>query len=241
MTSEATRSFNHIYPQIIELAGVAGAGKSTLLRAMNQRNGKIKRPPLPSKVFYLPFLRRIFSTWLPLYLKSYRDSRWLTLEEIRNMGYLDTWLSYIRTINRTRQNIYVLDPGSAYWLSSLQAFGPHITKNPQYQSWWKNKFEQWSSALDAIIWLDAPEDLCLQRVLSRDEWHVIKERPVDSALCELKCYRDYYEQIIPDMASKHPLKVLHFHTDQISTDQMVDQIFSDVDLWGKLNQPSSEV
>jgi deoxyadenosine/deoxycytidine kinase len=134
-----------------------------------------------------------------------------------------------------------LDPGSVHWLSSLQEFGPPITKHPEYQRWWKNKLEQWSSALDVIIWLEAPEDLCLQRVLTRDEWHEIKYVSNNSALEELKCYRECYERIIPEMASRHSIKVFHFHTDQISTEQMVDQIFSEVDLWGKLNQPSRDV
>jgi shikimate kinase len=241
MNLETIGSVHPNYPHIVELAGVAGAGKSTLLRAMMARNGNIRPFPLLPKIYYLPSLLGIYRKWLPLYLIKLRTSRWFTMQEIRNMGYLDTRLSYIRATNRIRQNIYVLDPGSVYWLSSLQGLGPQITKNPNYQSWWKNKFEQWSSALDAIIWLDSPEDLCLQRVLSRDEWHVIKELPVDNALREIKCYRDWYSQIIPDMASKHSLKVFHFQTDQISTEQMVNQIFSDVDLWGKLDQPSRDV
>jgi hypothetical protein len=232
---EVTSSMSDNYPQIIELAGVAGAGKSTLMKAMMQKNGSIMPFPPPSKIYYLPFLPRIISKWLPLYLKKFRSSRWFTLQEIRNMGYLETWLSYIRSKSSNGQNIYVLDPGSVHWLSSLQAYGPPITKHPLFQSWWKNKFDQWSSGLTAIIWCDAPEDACLQRVLSRDEWHEIKEMSIDSALSELRCYRDFYEHIIPDMTSNHAIKLFHFHTDKISTEQMVEQIFSDADLWKKID------
>jgi hypothetical protein len=219
-------------PHIIEMAGVAGTGKSTLMKAMMQRNKKIKAVPLPVKISYLPFLMKITLTWLPLYLKNYRKSRWFSVQEIRNMGYLDTWISFIHSKARTKEDVFVLDPGSVHWLSALQEFGPPITKHPQYQRWWKNKCEQWSSTLDAIIWLDAPEDLCLQRVLSRDEWHEIKDLPHHSALRELKCYRESYQRIIPEMASQHSLKMFYFRTDQISTEQMINQIFSDIDLGG---------
>jgi deoxyadenosine/deoxycytidine kinase len=230
--------FAHPNPHIIELAGVAGAGKSTLLKAMMQRNSKIRPFPVPPKIFYLPYLLKISVKWLPLYIIKYRKDRWLTLQSIRNMGYLDTWLSFVRSKTRTEQNIFVLDPGSVHWLTYFQAFGPQITKHPRYQSWWKDKFEQWSSALAAIIWLDAPEELCLKRVLSRSEWHEIKDENVDDALGEVRCYRDHYEQLIPQMASNHSLKLFHFHTDQISTEQIVEQIFSDVEFWGKLEQSS---
>jgi adenylate kinase family enzyme len=222
-----------------QLAGVAGAGKSTLLKAMMKKNGNIRPFPIPPKVIYLPSLLRIFIKWLPLYLVQSRNNRWFTLQEIRNMGYLDTWLSFSRSKSQTRQNIFVLDPGSVHWLASLQTFGPQITKHPRYQTWWKRKFNQWSSGLDAIIWLDAPDDICLQRVLSRDEWHEIKEMSVDNALSEERCYRNCYEQLIPEMASYNAMKLFHFRTDQISTEQMVDQIFSDGDLWRKkLNRAS---
>jgi deoxyadenosine/deoxycytidine kinase len=228
------------YHHLIELAGVAGAGKSTLLRAMMERNGNFRPFPPPSKAYYLIFLLKMYLKWLPLYLKNFRNSRWFTLQEIRNMGYLDTWLPYIRSKARNGQNLYVLDPGSIHWLSSLQAYGPPITRHPHFQSWWKSKFDQWSSGLTAIIWCDAPEDVCIQRVLSRDEWHEIKEISINSALSEVRCYRDSYEHIIPEMTSLHAIRLFHFHTDQISTEQMVDKIFSDADLWKKIGQSSGE-
>ena len=231
MTVQSSRSINK-FPRIIELVGVAGTGKSTLLRAMRQRNERIKTLPLPSKISYLSFLIKMASTWLPLYLKNYRDSRWFTVQEIRNMGYLDTWLPFIRSQARTREDIFALDTGSVHWLASLQEFGPPITRHPRYQGWLKNKHEQWSSALDVIIWLEAPDDLCLERVLSRDERHELKHIPTESALREEKCYRESYGQIIPSMAAQHSVKVLFFRTDQVSTQQMVDQIFSETDLNG---------
>jgi hypothetical protein len=240
MASGSSRLVPQNYPHIIELAGVAGAGKSTLLKALQKKNSHIKPFPYPAKVIYIPFLFRIFLTWLPVHLKNYRNSRWFTLQEIRNMAYLDTLLSSIHSKPRNKENIYVLDPGSVHWLSSLQAFGPQITRYPLYQSWWKNKLEQWSSGLDAIIWLDAPEDVCLQRVLSRDEWHEIKEMDIEDAKAEVRCYRDYYEQIIPQIAHQYSTKVFHFHTDQISTEQMVKLIFSDVAFWKSLDQSAGD-
>jgi len=216
-------------PRIIEFAGPAGSGKSSLRRIMIRRNQRIKNMPFPSKVSYLPSLLRIYLRWSPLYLQNYRGTKWLSMQEIRNIGYLDTWLSTIRSNGQSGRDIFVIDPGSVYMLSEQKEFGPEITRHPSIQSWWNAKFEQWSSALDVIIWMDAPEELCIERVLSRAEDHELKYHTYEEGLDELKRYREYYQKIIPEMAARHPIKVFYFRSDQIPTEQIADQIFCNPD------------
>jgi shikimate kinase len=217
-------------PRIIEMVGIGGAGKSTLLKALAKRNGKIQTLPVPSKIQYLPVIAKIAFVWLPLYLGKYRHSRWFTLEEIRIIGYLETWLSYIRSQALAKDLVVVLDPGSVYWLSALQEFGPELTKDRRFQRWWENKLNEWSSALDMIIWLEAPNEMLLQRVLSRNEWHEAKYQSPQVALEYFERFRVWYKRLVPEMASRKNTKVFHYHTDQVSTEQMAEQIFSAVDL-----------
>ncbi len=215
----------------IEMAGIAGSGKSSLLATMMQRNTKIRTPSLPRKAFYLPFLIRTASRWLPRYVLKYRDSRWFTLQEVRNMGYLDTWQKFIQRKDKGEGNIFVIEPGSIYWYSSLEEYGPEVCKCDKYQSWLRDSFKRWASSLDLLIWLDAPEGLCLQRVMARDQWHEAKSMTTDLALKELKCFRECYARIIPEIASQYSLKLLTFRTDQISTREMADIVFMEIDRW----------
>lgn len=212
------------------MVGVAGAGKSTLLKALARRNGKIQTLPVPSKVQYLPVIAKIALVWLPLYLGKYRHTRWFTLGEIRIIGYLETWLDYIRSQILAKDLVVILDPGSVYWLSALQEFGPVLTKDRRFRRWWDDKLNQWSSALDMIIWLEAPSEMLLQRVLSRNEWHEAKYQSPQAALEEFERFRAKYERLVPEMASRKNTRVFHYHTDQISTEQMAEEIFSAVDL-----------
>jgi shikimate kinase len=229
------------HPHIIEMVGVAGTGKSTLRKAMMQRDKRIQFFDRPGNLSYLPFIFKLATLWLPLYLTYYRNSKWFSTQEIRNMGYLDTWISRIRYRALFNDNIYIIEPGSVYWLATLQECKVGLVKHPRFQRWWKKSILHWASSLDAIIWLDAPEEVCFKRVHSRDQWHQFLEISTDNAMQELKCYRNYYESLVPEMASLCPIKVFHFRTDQISTDQMVEQIFSDAELMRKLNQPSRDV
>ncbi len=217
-------------PRIIELVGVAGTGKSTLKEALRNRNGLIQALHPPPKHLYLPLLQKITLEWMPLYIMGNQCNRWFTKTELRNMGYLDTWIPYICAQAQFRNLTIVLDPGSVYWLSSLQGFGPDITKHPRYQYWWEKRFEQWAAVLDVIVWLEAPEELCLQRVLARNEWHEAKTQSRSQTLEEFGIYRKLYEKMISKMTSKHPIKIFYFRTNQISTEQMVDHLFSEINL-----------
>ncbi len=230
-TSQVTQT--HITaerPRLIEMVGIGGAGKSTLLKALQQRNEKIQTLPLPNKTRYMPVMAKLLGVWFPLYLMKYRQGRWLTMEEIRNIGYLDTWLGYIRSQVRARDLTVVLDPGSVYWLSALQEFGPALTRAPYFQRWWENKLDQWSSALDVIVWLEAPNELLLQRVLARQEWHEAKYQSPQVALEYFERYRIWYQKMIARMTHRKNIKVFHYRTDRISTEQMAEEVFSTVDL-----------
>jgi shikimate kinase len=228
-------------PHIIEMVGVAATGKSTLRKAMMQRDDRIKFFDKTGNISYLPFLIKLVVIWLPLYLKEYRQSRWFTLQEIRNMAYLDTWISRIRRKAFFNNDIYIVEPGSVYWLSSLQGSGPEITNHPRFVRWWKDTFRKWATTLDAIIWLDAPEDVCFNRVHSRNQWHQFLSYTAESALAQIKYDRDSYHKLVPEMASQFAVKVFYFRTDQISTEKMVEQIFSDIDLWESIGQPPRDV
>lgn len=217
-------------PKIIEMVGVAGSGKSTLLMALGRRNGRIETLPLPRKIQYLPALARIVLIWLPIHLAKYRHARWFTPNEIRTIAYLETWLSYIRRRIAAKDIIVALDPGSVYWLSSLKEFGPPFTRDRVFQRWWEEKLDQWCSALDMIVWLEAPHELLLQRVVSRDEWHEAKFQSSAAALGEFARFGFSYGQLIAEFLRRKKIRVFHYHTDQVCVGKMVDEIHSTVDI-----------
>ncbi len=217
-------------PKIIEMVGVAGSGKSTLLMALSRRNGGVETLPLPRKIQYLPALARIVLTWLPIHLAKYRHARWFTPNEIRAVAYLETWLSYIRRRIAEKDIIVALDPGSVYWLSSLKELGPPFTRDRVFQRWWEEKLDQWCSALDMIVWLEAPHELLLHRVVSRDEWHEAKFQSSAAALGEFARLGVSYGKLIAEFLRRRNIRVFHYHTDRVSVGKMVEEIHSMVDL-----------
>lgn len=210
---------------IVEMVGICGAGKSSLYHLLHHRNNRIVKLPPPPKTHYFFFLLKVVYKWLPLYLVKYRSTRWLSLEEIRLMAYLDTWLPYIKREAVKNKQIVVLDPGSVYWLSALREYGPEITQSAQFKKWWDQKFELWKNALDVIVWLDAPDELLYDRIVNRVERHEMQDQPKETAIASFVRYRAQYKQIINQISVHRDIRIYPFFTDKISTDQMADQIY----------------
>ena len=217
-------------PRLIEMVGIGGAGKSTLYRALHAENPSILKLDPPGKLHYLPTLAKMALHWLPVFVSKYGGSRWFTWDEMRNVCYLDTRLRQIRSLSGSTDTVAVLDPGSVYWLSSLREFGPPFTRDALFTAWWDEKLAEWSAAIDLLIWIEAPSDLLLERVLARDEVHEARSQPRESALANFERYRACYATMVPEVTSRGHARVFHFWSDHSTTDQMLHAILSKVDL-----------
>jgi hypothetical protein len=142
------------------------------------------------------------------------------------MAYLTVWPPFLRRQALTHSTVTVLNPGSVFWLAALREFGPEITTTHRYESWWYRMLELWAALLDMIIWLEAPDRILLERVLGRDSWHEAKDQPQQETLRCFARYRTCYEQILSAMTANGGPEVLHFRTDQLSADQMVEEVLA---------------
>lgn len=212
------------HPLIIEIVGVAGAGKSTLYKFLKERNPKITKVTPPSKIWYAKFLFNCYFRWYPIYLRKYRSDRWFTLKEIRIMGYLETWLPYLRKNAIENDWIITLDPGSIYWLTELKSFGPAIMEDKVLNTWWSMMKSRWVNALDIVIWLDAPTDLLFERVMAREEWHESKELTKEEAMTSFAKFREGYLSLYNQILEVRKNHVYYFRTDQKSTREIADEV-----------------
>jgi len=217
-------------PLIIEMVGVAGAGKSTLREILRQRDGTIQFRVPPQKIGYLPFLIKQLFTRPPIYFFKNRTHRCFTWEEIKIMAYLETWIPHLQKQAAEKDIVCVLDPGSVYWLTTIREFGPESARRPKMVRWWNEKLRQWGQALGLIIWLDAPDELLLHRVLTRDEWHPVKTQSPEETLEQFSRLRKGYEEIIDLMTSQGGPPVLKFRTDQMAPKEIADRVFAEAKL-----------
>jgi hypothetical protein len=213
-------------PRVLELVGLAGTGKTTLEHLLHLRDDRIRLIVAPDKARYVPFAVRRAGLWLSSLLWRYQGSRSFTWDEVRLIGHLEVWAPYLRTQKHVPGSVIVLNPGPVYWLAALSKLSPSAFQNQARGEWRDRMLSQWAALVDLFVWLDAPDDLLLERIRTRDEWHVAKEQTDGQVLERFAHLRKGYGQILAEMARRGGQQVLRFQTDQVSSDQIADQVFA---------------
>lgn len=212
------------HPMLLELVGVAGSGKSTLRNMLKELNPQIGRVAPPPKREYIFPVLKIYFKWFPLYLLRYSKTRWFNSKEIKIICYLECWLPYLTRCAVEDDMVVVLDPGSVFWLTAINKFGPELTRDPKFQVWWESMRIKWMNAVDVFIWLDAPTELLIQRVKEREEWHESKLMDHNEIAESFNTYRKGYSELVDQISKKRKKHILHFQTDQTSAAVIFEQV-----------------
>ena len=173
-------------PLVVELAGPAGAGKTTLARALVADS-----PATTTGVQVGPLGLAVGLASAAPQLTAARLSapgRWWTRDELRSLAYLRAW----RRAVREGDGLLVLDHGPVFRLASLAAFGPPMAASRAFAGLRAGLAQDWGSLLDAVVWLDAPDDVLLRRIDRRAQQHRIQHVGPDEGATFLARYREAY-------------------------------------------------
>lgn len=197
-------------PLVAELAGVAGAGKTTLLRQL-ARDGRFAEGVRMRRRHYARSLGALALALLPAYAQRAQPLRWPSRDELRSMVYLHAWQRAVRRPQAGAQ-VRLLDHGPVFRLAALRAWALPPQAHPAYVYWWERSLEQWRATLDLVIWLDAPDEVLIERINQRARGHAVKQRPAAEARAFLARYRAAFEQILARMAGPGGPAVLRIDT-----------------------------
>lgn len=192
-------------PRVVEVVGPAGCGKTTLARSLCRRQEIGLGVELP-RLDHVPHVLHHTLLLLPAYLRARGSGGWLTWKEMRSMTYCRAWPRRLATPDGSRA-VTVLDHGPVFRLARLRAFGPRITRGPAFERWWERSVTLWDGLLDAVIALDAPDDVLVQRIRTRQERHRMKEQSSERTEEFLKRYRDTYREILARLDGPRVLRV----------------------------------
>ncbi|MGH7508899.1 MAG: hypothetical protein ACREMZ_05470 [Gemmatimonadales bacterium] len=184
-------------PLLVELAGPAGAGKSTLSTALMRRlHGT------PATIWGLPVLPllgngvRLIPSFTGLWLHS-RSPLW---GETRHMVRLRTLHRSLQRIERGSE-VVVFDEGPVFAMAWLRGFGHETLREPPSAEWWSTALREWASIMDAVIVLDAPDQLLARRIRARPHAHEVKGFPDSDIASWMTRFRLALDWVLAGMAS----------------------------------------
>jgi thymidylate kinase len=85
-------------------------------------------------------------------------------------------------------------------------------------------FEQWAFTLDIVIWLNAPENILVERINARHQRHAVKGKSELEAHRFLMRYQTSYKQTLAELTACGGPTLLQFDTGQASIEQIADEI-----------------
>jgi deoxyadenosine/deoxycytidine kinase len=216
---------------ICEIVGVAGAGKTTISHLLNQRNVDIQTVFQFKRIKKIPILLHISPLLIKDFFYRFRKGRMFTWREIKEILHIKMILDYLERQSLDHPKVSLLDHGPLFVLTCLHLFFLKRITTKSLTKLWDDIFNQLSSILDVVIWLDAPDNVLKERIDSRSGWHIVQEKQNQDAYEFLAGFRTSYKYVISHLtASNKDLRVLCFNTHEESLNQVVEKIIDLIDL-----------
>lgn len=226
----ADREILSVRPLIVEIVGPAGAGKTTVLAALNRRHEGIHPIYGFRRKRYIPYYAGHAVLLLPFIVRQALAGIGYSLRELNRMIRLKASHQILRRRTIKESLIAVLDQGPVYTLTVLSGFGSASTQTPLFTGWWEETLKEGAATLDLVIWLDAPDEVLLGRIQTREKPHRIKDKSGPVAVDFLAQYRAAYKRVLDKMAAEGGTRVLYYDTHQWSLEQIVDDSLKTLNL-----------
>ena len=209
-------------PLLVELVGRAGAGKSTLQRTLLERYRDLEPMPLLRKRPYTWVLARHTLRALATLARRRAVDFQRPVDQIRMMAYLGALPEVFAAGDGRR--VVLVDQGPIYSLTR-----PNLV-DPRLADWWEAAFATWRERLDLVVWLDAPDEVLLERIQSRPKFHRLQGREREDALAFLANTRAVYESTLTRLGEHEPgPAVLQVDTGRLSADEAAERIRARID------------
>jgi hypothetical protein len=208
-------------PFLIELVGLPGTGKSSVFETLCSRNGRIAGRPILSRGAHAPVLAGELARILGMLVRRKALGRQWSLERLVMAAYLRALPRVLEGPRAPDRDAVVFDQGPIFSLTRP------VLLDERLRDWWDTTFAAWRSLLDAVVWLEAPDGVLLERINSRAKPHRIKGGADGAALKTLAQNRAAYDFALSRLeAPGRSPAILRFDTSRQPAEEIVEAILA---------------
>jgi hypothetical protein len=206
---------------LIELAGPAGAGKSTLSTALvRQLHGS------PATIWGLPVFPLLANgvQLVPTFTSMWLHSRSPLWHETRHMVRLQTLRRALRKASPYSDEALIFDEGPVFALAWLRGFGHETLRQNPSAEWWATALREWASVMDAVVVLDAPDEILASRIRARQHPHEVKEFSDPEIARWMARFRRGLDWVLTEMARFGGPPVLRLPSGKDPAERIADKL-----------------
>lgn len=210
-------------PLIVEIMGPAAAGKTTLIRLLCRDGDRIRSGIDVASIRSAGVFTAKAASFFPVWLLRRPRGRWFTWREVKSLAFLDLWSREVERGRPSGVSATLLDHGPLYRLASLREFGPEMAHTERFERWWVAALDRWKGTVDLVVWLDAPDELLLERAERRGHWYLSADGSIEEKHEFLGRYRGALTAMLQGFAEDGPT-VLRFGTERTPAPEIADRV-----------------
>lgn len=209
--------------RLVELVGPAGAGKSALQKALldgslgaAQGHGLWNQPR--------GALLRGAASIVPAALVAAKGGQPLVPQELGQMVRLAAMERTLADVAAGRR-VVVMDEGPVFALSWFDVFFGR-NGDAGWSPWRRRMLDTWSQRLDAIVRVDAADELLAKRIRERDKQHMMKHRTFEEICGFNGLFRDAFDRVTGEMVKVGNVRVIDLRSDELAPEDLVSRLGS---------------
>jgi shikimate kinase len=200
----------------VELLGPPGSGKTTLLANLAKHGNRVACVDRTRTLRGMPHLLRGATAVAPVVVgkhPTWQQTRWIVRVEAAAL--------LVRRAASTRMPAVVFTQGPVY---SLARLADSNTPAPRLTHWRAAKTRQIANLLNVVVFLDAPNDVLLHRIQTREKGHALKHIPSQLEHAGLVHSRSALESTLAELTGDGGPEVVCFDTSRTSVAVMTESL-----------------